>query len=103
MRVSDKLVSLIYQLKNLEIMPQSRQRHKHAHHSHQHSQTHPHTHSKPKGRTATFLAIFLGILGLSIAFLTSDNLLWTIVGGLSGITIGYFVGHNLDIAAKKLK
>ena len=79
-------------------MPTSHQRHKPKHH-HQA----PHTeHKKRKFTAAIFMMVMFGIFGLSIAYFTSSrDPIWSLVGTIAGMAIGYFFGHNMDNAARK--
>lgn len=78
-------------------MPESRNRHKHHHNVQVH-----HAHAKPKRSAATVLAIIAAILGLAVAYFTQGaDILWMIIGTVSGALIGYFVGHNMDKSIEK--
>jgi hypothetical protein len=83
-------------------MAQSRHRHKH---THQHAHT-PHTasHSRQqaKGKAIRIMMVFMGVLGLFVAYVSAGpELLWLIVGTAAGVTAGYFVGRSMDKAAAK--
>lgn len=73
-------------------MPESRNRHKHPHQV----QTH-HAPAKYKLSVAVVLAVFTAILGLAIAFFTvGTDVVWLIIGAVSGGLIGYFAGLTID-------
>ena len=79
-------------------MPASHQRHKPKHH---HQAPHK-EHKKRKITAALFLMVMFGIFGLSIAYFTSGrDSIWSLVGTIGGMVIGYFFGHNMDNAARK--
>ena len=87
-------------------MPRSRTRHKHQHQHHQHpNQLQLQQHAKPaKRRSAvTIMVVFVGLLGLFIAFIAAGtDILWLVAGAIAGAVAGYFIGHSMDkLAAKK--
>jgi hypothetical protein len=48
------------------------------------------------------MMVMFGIFGLSIAYFTSSrDPIWSLVGTIAGMAIGYFFGHNMDNAARK--
>lgn len=85
-------------------MPQSRGRHKHGH---PHAKHPPVTHSPkaaPRRSAITIMVIFLGVLGIAVAFMTAgSNFLWLAAGALAGGIMGYFIGHSMDKVAAKNK
>ena len=87
-------------------MPRSRTRHKHHQHQHHPNQPQPQQQGKhtPRRRSAvTIMTVFIGILGLFIAFIAAGtDILWLVAGALAGAVAGYFIGHSMDkLAAKK--
>lgn len=82
-------------------MAQSRHRHKHTHH-HAHP---PHpgagTRHQAQRKAVTIMMIFMGVLGLFVAYVSAGpELLWLTVGAVCGVVAGYFVGRSMDNAAK---
>jgi hypothetical protein len=84
-------------------MPRSRTRHKHPHHHP--NQPPQQQQAKPTIRRSavTIMVVFVGLLGLFIAFIAAgSNILWLVAGGIAGAVAGYFIGHSMDkLAAKK--
>ena len=81
-------------------MPESHQRHKSKHH-HQPGGTHS---KKVRTTAGIFMAAMGGIFGLSFGYFTSDrSILWSVIGTVAGILIGYFFGHNIDKSTGKNK
>jgi flagellar motor component MotA len=78
-------------------MPHSRKRHRHK----QQPPTHlPHT--RKKSSAVPVLIIFLGLLGIGIAFFAAAaNIGWLIAGAVIGTVSGYFFGHGIDRMATK--
>jgi len=84
-------------------MPQSRHRHKHSHHHSSHAQpTQPHK-AAPKRSAVTIMVVFIGLLGIFIAFIAAgSDIIWLLAGALAGGIVGYFIGHSMDrLSAKK--
>jgi uncharacterized membrane protein YfcA len=83
-------------------MAQSRHRHKHAHpHAHP---SHPSTGSRQqaKRKAVTIMMIFMGVLGLFVAYVSAGpELLWLALGMAVGVVAGFFVGRSMDKAAAK--
>ena len=79
-------------------MPESHQRHKTKHQHHQ-----PGTGTKKSKITAAvFMAVMGGIFGLSFGYFTGDkSFLWTTVGTVAGILVGYLFGHAIDKSTAK--
>jgi len=87
-------------------MAQSRHRHKHTHqHTHHHMQHHSATagsKQQTRGRAVRIMMVFLGVLGLFVAYVSAGpDLLWLTVGVIAGVVAGYFVGRSMDRAAAK--
>ena len=81
-------------------MPRSRKRHKHHHHHTSHS--HQEHSSKPKRRSAVpIMIVFIAILGLVIAFISSGEITWLAAGTVVGGITGYFIGHSMDKLAAR--
>ena len=83
-------------------MAQSRHRHKHAHH---HAQpTHSATGTRPHAqrKAVTIMMIFIGVLGLFVAYVSAGpDLLWLTTGTVAGVVAGFFVGRYMDKTAGK--
>jgi uncharacterized protein YcfJ len=81
-------------------MPESHLRHKTKHHHQPGS-----GHGKKVSTTAgIFMAAMGGIFGLSFGYFTSDrSILWSVIGTVAGILIGYFFGHTIDKSTRKNK
>ena len=54
-----------------------------------------------KGSAKNIFAIVGAVIGLSITYFATGNLVWVIVGALAGGLGGYFVGNNIDKAGKE--
>lgn len=83
-------------------MAQSRHRHKHAHH-HAHP-PHPGAGSRHQAqrRAISIMMIFMGVLGLFVAYVSAGpDLLWLAVGLIIGVATGFLVGRSMDKAASK--
>jgi len=81
-------------------MAQSRHRHKHAH-THAHP-SHPSSGSRhqAKRKAVTIMMVFLGVLGLFVAYVSAGpELLWLTLGTVAGIIAGFFVGRSMDKTA----
>ena len=83
-------------------MAQSRHRHKHAHH-----QVHPPhpaagTRHQAQRKAVTIMMIFMGVLGLFVAYVSAGpDLLWLAIGLAVGVAGGFFVGRSMDRTARK--
>lgn len=76
-------------------MPESRTRHKH--HSHHPQYNSPHTTIKARRSAAVVLATIAAILGFAVAYFSQGaDILWMVIGAVSGAIIGYIVGRNMD-------
>ncbi|MDF2188903.1 hypothetical protein [Paraflavitalea sp. CAU 1676] len=87
-------------------MAQSRHRHKHGHqHAHHHAQHHSTaagTRQQAPGKAVRIMMIFLGVLGLFVAYVSAGpDLLWLTVGVIAGVVAGYFVGRSMERATQK--
>ncbi|WP_276481777.1 hypothetical protein [Paraflavitalea pollutisoli] len=84
-------------------MAQSRHRHKHGHH---HAHPHPPSNHQvrrqaARGKGSRIMMIFLGTLGVFVAYISAGpELLWLIAGALLGVVGGYFVGRSMDRATR---
>lgn len=83
-------------------MAQSRHRHKHAHH-HAHP---PHptagTRHHAQRKAVTIMMIFMGVLGLFVAYVSAGpDLLWLTIGLVAGVVAGFLVGRSMDKTAGK--
>jgi uncharacterized membrane protein YfcA len=77
-------------------MAQSRHRHKHTPHHPQHAPAAGRRH-KVQTKASSIMMIFVGVLGLFIAYLSAGPvLLWLAVGVAAGVAAGYFIGRNMD-------
>ena len=60
------------------------------------------TKSKTQHNAALALAVFVGMLGLAVAFFSGGpNILWMAVGVTAGAVVGYLLGNTIDKAAAK--
>lgn len=84
-------------------MAESRKRHKHPHH-HQHAaQDVSHASHQPAKRAGLILAVFIGLLGLAVAFFAVGTSTAALIGAAVGAAIGFLIGSSLDRAAAKKK
>ena len=85
-------------------MPQTRHRHKnHPHHSHP-QPPQPSFKPTPKKNAKIIFTIFLGLLGVAIAFFSGGtDTLYLTIGGAAGAIIGFLIGNNIDKTASKKK
>ncbi|SMO54472.1 hypothetical protein [Solitalea koreensis] len=64
-----------------------------------------HSHAKPQPQShnaAVALAVFIGMLGLAVAFFSNGpNLLWMAVGVTAGALLGFILGNSIDKAAAR--
>ena len=81
-------------------MPRSRKRHKHHHHhTHQAHHTAPH---KPKRRSAVpIMVVFIALLGVAVALISSGEIPWLIAGAAAGAVTGFFIGRSMDRVAAR--
>ena len=76
-------------------------RKKHKEHLKQFQQKQTNFSKEGKGSAKNIFAIAGAIIGLSITYFATGNLVWVIVGALAGGLGGYFVGNNIDKAGKE--
>jgi uncharacterized membrane protein len=83
-------------------MAQSRQRHKHSHHHVQHPPG-PGGKHKAQTKALNIMMIFMGILGVFVAYISAGpELLWLAAGAVAGIAAGFFIGRSMDnVAGRK--
>lgn len=84
-------------------MPRSRTRHKHHHHHSNQSQQQTQVKTSTRRSAVSIMIVFIGVLGLFIAFIAAGtDILWLVIGALAGVIAGYFIGRSMDrVAAKK--
>ena len=84
-------------------MAESRHRHKHAHHQGSHPTNVRHEQKNSGKKAGLILAIFVGLLGLAIAFFAVGTSKAMVMGGVVGTLAGFLIGSSLDRAAEKKK
>jgi uncharacterized membrane protein len=84
-------------------MAESRHRHKHAHHHTTPVNQTPHEQRSSARKAGVILAVFIGLLGLAVAFFAVGTTNAVIIGGVVGIVLGFLIGSSLDRAAEKRK
>jgi hypothetical protein len=81
-------------------MPASHHRHKPKHHH----TNHPSAGPRKKITAALFMAGIGGLFGVSFGYFTGDrSVLWSMVGLLVGIGLGYFFGAAIDRSVRSKK
>jgi len=84
-------------------MAESRHRHKHAHHHATHANPTHHQQKTSARKAGLILAVFIGLLGLAVAFFAVGTTNAVVIGGLIGAVLGYLIGSSLDRAAERRK
>ena len=84
-------------------MAESRHRHKHAPHQGSHPANIRNEQKNTGKKAGLILAIFIGLLGLAVAFFAVGTSTAMVLGGVVGTLAGFLIGSSLDRAAEKKK